>query len=378
MDAHKQLVILDGHALAFRSFHALSRAGLRSSTGEPTYAVYGFIHFLLTMLQDRRPDYVAVAFDVGRTFRHEAYPDYKAKRAKTPEEFHPQLARIKQIVQALAIPIYTAEGYEADDVIGTLAHQATAAGIHTLILTGDTDTLQLVNDSVRVVLANPQSRQMSSLLYDEQKVRERYNGLAPNQLADLRGLKGDSSDNIPGVKGIGETGAIDLLKQFGTVENLYEHLDEIHPRYRKRLEGEQEQALFSKWLAQIVCDVPITFDATVAQIGGYDRNDVIRMFQELEFRSLVQKLPEPAGEHGGEGAGEGGMQVQDVPQVVRHDMLSPTPFVPPPCAGRRWAAFPLRHRRIPIAASAYGSLHRHRLLPCCGDGRGTAPCCHYA
>jgi DNA polymerase-1 len=286
----KKLVIIDGHALAFRTFHGMASAGLRTSHGEPTYAVYGFVNILLNMMQERQPDYLAIAFDIGRTFRHEMYAEYKAGRAKTPEEFHPQLDRIKQIITALGIPIYTAEGYEADDVIGTLAHQATRQDIETLILTGDTDTLQLVDSHVHVLLANPYSRSMESTLYTEEKVRERYKGLAPYQLVDLRGLKGDASDNIPGVKGIGETGAISLLNEFGTVEQLYASLDKIPNRYRKHLEGQKDQALFSKQLAAIVCDVPVTLNIQDT-IQSYQRREVIQLFQELEFRSLVDKLP---------------------------------------------------------------------------------------
>lgn len=292
MTSRKQLALIDGHALAFRAFHALADADLRASSGEPTYAVFGFAQILLTALQDHRPAYVAVAFDVGRTFRDDLYPAYKAGRGEPPAEFHPQLERIRQLVTALNIPIYTAEGYEADDVIGTLARQATALDIATLILTGDTDTLQLVDDHVRVLLANPYGQKTTTTLYDVAKVQERYKGLNPNQLADLRGLKGDKSDNIPGVEGIGDTGAMTLLAQFGTVENLYEHLEEAPKRYRKHLEGKRDQALFSKKLSIIVCDVPVTLDLQAAVLHDYDRSAVITMFQELEFgSSLVKKLP---------------------------------------------------------------------------------------
>jgi DNA polymerase I (EC 2.7.7.7) len=197
------LVLVDGHALAYRAFFALRESGLRSSRGEPTYAVFGFAQILLTALADYRPDYAAVAFDVGRTFRDDLYAEYKAGRAETPEEFYPQFERMKQLVQALNIPIYTAEGYEADDVIGTLARQAATQGIDTIILTSDTDVLQLVDEHVRVALANPYRGKTSVTLYDVEQVRKRYDGLEPAQLADLRGLKGDSSDNIPGVRGMG-------------------------------------------------------------------------------------------------------------------------------------------------------------------------------
>jgi len=294
MSQRKRLALVDGHALAFRAFHALKEQGFRSSSGEPTWAVFAFAQILLTTLQEQRPDYVAISFDVGRTFRDEMYAEYKAGRAETPAEFHPQLERIKQLVGALNIPVYVAEGFEADDVIGTLARQATAHDVETLILTGDTDTLQLVDGHVRVILANPYGSKTTTTVYDDARVRERYEGLAPAQLADLRGLKGDVSDNIPGVKGIGEKGAINLLKQFGTVEHLYEHLDEVPNRYRKALDGQRESAEFSKKLATIVCDAPVQLDLRAATIGDYDRAAVIALFQELEIgasSNLIKKLP---------------------------------------------------------------------------------------
>jgi DNA polymerase-1 len=294
MSPRKTLALIDGHALAFRAFFALKDQAFRSSKGEPTYAVFGFAQILLTMIQERQPEYVAVSFDIGRTFRDDLYADYKAGRAETPEEFHPQLERIKQLVGALNIPIYVADGYEADDVIGTLARQATAHDIGTLILTGDTDSLQLVDDYVQVMLANPYGQKTTTTIYDEEKVRERYKGLAPSQLADLRGLKGDTSDNIPGVKGIGEAGAIALLLQFGTVENLYDHLADAPNRYKKPLEGQRDAAIFSKKLATIVCDAPVTLDLALSKVGDYDRAAVIGLFQELEIGArsgLLKKLP---------------------------------------------------------------------------------------
>ena len=294
MSQRKRLALIDGHALAFRAFHAMKQSGMRSSRGEPTYAVFGFAQILLTMIQEQHPEYVAISFDVGRTFRDEMYSAYKAGRAETPEEFHPQMARIQELCRALNMPIYTAEGFEADDVIGTLARQASAEDVETLILTGDTDALQLVDAHVQVILSNPYGQKMTTTIYDEEKVRERYKGLNPCQLTDLRGLKGDSSDNIPGVKGIGEAGAITLLNQFGTVENLYDHLGEVPQRYQKLLDGQREAAVFSKKLATIVCDAPVRLSLADAVVHDYDRAVVIRLFQELELGTrsgLLKKLP---------------------------------------------------------------------------------------
>lgn len=290
----ERLLVIDGHALAFRAFHAMRDANLRTAEGEATFAVFGFFRVLLASIQEYRPHYVAVAFDVGRTFRDDLYAEYKAGRAETPAEFHSQLARIQEVLHALNIPIYTADGYEADDVIGTLARQATAQHVETLILTGDTDTLQLVNGQVHVLLANPYSRSAGMTRYDPAAVRERYYGLRPDQLADLRGLKGDASDNIPGVKGIGEKGAISLLNEFGSIEQIYQQLEAVPSRYRKHLEGQQAQAEFSRQLAVIVCDAPVTLDLPAARVDEYDRTAVIELFQQLQFgKTLIDKLPTP-------------------------------------------------------------------------------------
>jgi DNA polymerase-1 len=314
MSDRPMLAVIDGHALAFRAFHALREAGLRASTGEPTYAVFGFISILLTAIEAYHPRYVAVAFDVGRTFRDDLYAEYKAGRGEPPDEFHQQLERIQQLVRAFNIPIYTADGYEADDVIGTLARQATAAAVDTMILTGDTDTLQLVDDYVKVLLANPYGKKTTTTLYDEAAVDERYKGLKPSQLADLRGLKGDATDNIPGVKGIGEAGAIALLNQFGTVENLYDHFDEVPNRYKKPLDGQRDAAMFSKKIATIVCDVPITLDLTACELRDYDRAAVIALFQELEFgATLVKRLP----------VAGGGMAVVELPETMADERPTP-------------------------------------------------------
>jgi DNA polymerase I len=324
--ADKTLLLIDGHALAFRAFFALADQGLRSSKGEPTYAVYGFASIMLNAIAEHHPDYLAVSFDIGRTFRDDLYAEYKAGRAETPEEFHPQLERMKQMLAAFNIPIYTKDGFEADDVIGTLARQATAHGVKTLILTGDTDTLQLVDEAVQVVLANPFGQKMSTKIYDVGAVNERYKGLRPNQLADLRGLKGDTSDNIPGVKGIGEAGAIALLNQFGTVEGIYDHFADVPNRYKKPLDGQREAAEFSKKLATIVVDVPVNLDLAATQLHDYDRSAVIALFQELEFgATLLKRLP----------ASTSGIEVAALPSSsnpMQADMFAPAPAEPTPTA----------------------------------------------
>ncbi|MEY3989922.1 MAG: hypothetical protein RI985_1003, partial [Chloroflexota bacterium] len=292
MNNRQRIMLIDGHALAFRAFYALAEQGLRTSNGEPTYAIFGFASIMLNAIKEHQPSHIAVSFDIGRTFRDDLYADYKAGRGETPAEFHPQLEHIKQMMRAFSIPIYVAEGFEADDVLGTLARQATQQGIETLILTGDSDTLQLVDEQVHVLLANPFGQRMTSIEYDHAKVVERYDGLQPHQLADLRGLKGDSSDNIPGVKGIGEKGAITLLNLFGTVENIYANFENVPNRYKKVLDGQLEAALFSKTLATIVTDAPVMLQLDDCDITGYDKQEVIRFFQTFEIgKTLISRLP---------------------------------------------------------------------------------------
>ena len=314
--ARSKLALVDGHAVAYRAFHALRDAQLRTSDGEPTFAVFGFLQIVLTTLQQLQPEYLAVSFDVGRTFRDDLYAEYKAGRPETPDDFRTQLRRIQQVIRALNIPIYTVEGYEADDVIGTLSRQASKKDVEAYIITGDSDTLQLVDDHVRVLLAVPYGRKQEAKEYDAAAVIERYKGLRPDQLADLRGLKGDASDNIPGVRGIGETGAIQLLLQYQTVEGIYEHLDEVPNRYRKALDGQRDAAMFSKQLATIHCDVPIELKLDDCRIAGYDRDAVIELFQELQFGSLVRKLPAGDGSPAQAAAPAKAAAAADVPQQI--------------------------------------------------------------
>ena len=296
MTARQRIMLIDGHALAFRAFFALADKGLRTSGGEPTYAIFGFASIMLNAIREHQPSHVAVSFDIGRTFRDDMYADYKAGRAETPVEFPPQLERIKEMMQAFNIPIYVAQGFEADDVLGTLARQAKEANVETLILTGDSDTLQLVDSHTHVLLANPFGQKMTSIEYDYEKVVERYEGLKPNQLADLRGLKGDASDNIPGVKGIGEKGAITLLNQFGSVDAIFADISAAPKRYHKVLEGQREAAEFSRNLATIVTTAPVTLVLDDCVISGYDKSLVVRFFQQLEIgKTLIDRLP-PTGQ----------------------------------------------------------------------------------
>ncbi len=286
-----RLVLVDGHGLAYRAYHALPPT-LATSSGEPTHVVFGFTSMLLEVLNDFEPDYVIVCFDSGKSFRHELYEQYKAHRPETPDDLRHQLERIRQLLAAFRIPIVVREGYEADDLIGTLAKQAIERELEVFVVTGDTDLLQLVDDHVRVILPGRQ-RFGEYRVYDRQAVLDRY-GFPPERLPEFKALVGDPSDNIPGVPGIGEKTATRLIQQFPSLEAMLERLDEIDPpRIREALRAAQETVLTSRQLATIVRDADVELDLDQAQFGYFDRDEVLALFRELEFRSLVPRLPQP-------------------------------------------------------------------------------------
>ncbi len=297
MPQKNKLILIDGHSLAYRAFHALP-VDMKTSQGELTNAIFGFTSMLLNVLRDEKPTHVAVTFDKGRTFRHDIYPEYKAHRAKMPDEMRSQMARIRQVVETLGIPIFEQEGYEADDLLGTLSRQAEEQGVDTLIVTGDRDLLQLVDERVHVLTSR--RRFSDTIIYDTESVKQRY-GLAPAQLVDLKAMMGDQSDNIPGVRGVGEKTATKLLQQYDQLETIYEHLDKVQARFRSKLEAEREQAFLSRRLATIVRDVPVQLDLDACQTRSFDREPVLDIFRELEFRSLAERLSPPplAGGKGG-------------------------------------------------------------------------------
>jgi DNA polymerase-1 len=287
MAEKKRLMLVDGHALAYRAYHAIPP--LTSPSGEPTNATFGFANMLLKAIQDYAPDYVIASFDVGRTFRHEEYAGYKAKRAVTPDDLRAQFGRVRELVETLGIPIYALEGYEADDVLGTLSLQATELGLQTIIVSGDTDTFQLVSSDVSVL--TPQRGFSDVTLYDMQAIRERY-GLEPGQLIDYKAMVGDTSDNITGVPGVGEKTAAALLKQYGTLAGIYEHLDEVKQvRFRKALEEGRESAMMARHLVTIVRDVGVRLELERARWGRFDRGRVMNLLRELGFRTLVGRIP---------------------------------------------------------------------------------------
>lgn len=289
----KKLVVIDGNAIIHRSFHALPP--LSTKKGELVNAVYGFASTLLSVIERFQPDYILATFDLAApTFRHEEYKEYKATRVKAPDELYAQIERVKELVRAFNIPIYEKAGFEADDVIGTISHnikQETynkGENIETIIVTGDLDTLQLVDESTKVFALRRGIT--DTVLYDGAAVMERF-GLRPDQMIDYKGLRGDASDNIPGVKGIGEKTATTLLQTYGTLEKVYENIAEIKGAVKDKLEKDKAQAFKSKWLATIVLDAPVKLELEKAVTHEFDRPTIVKLFQELNFFSLIKRLP---------------------------------------------------------------------------------------
>jgi len=282
-----RLVLIDGHSLVYRAFFALP--SLTDRDGKMVNAAYGFTSMLLLALQEH-PDYVLASFDLGgRTFRHEELAQYKATRRPTPPELSPQFPLTRDIVRAFGIPIYEVQGVEADDVIGTLARQAREQGLHSTIVTGDLDALQLVNEDVFVLTSK---RGVSeTILYTPDRVRERY-GLEPIQTVDLKGLVGDVSDNIPGIRGIGEKTAIKLIQEFGSVESLVENRANVTPpKVQKLLDQHWEQALLSKKMATILLDVDVKLDLSHGSATDYRPDAARTILADLGFRSLAARVP---------------------------------------------------------------------------------------
>ncbi len=292
-EAKPLLILFDGNALVHRAFHALPPLSITKS-GEMVNAVQGFASTLLKLLRENRPQYWAIAFDRrAPTFRHELFEDYKAHRPKTPPELVTQIDRVHQLSEAFNLPIFEMDGFEADDIIGTVARQAATKGVDTLIVTGDNDMLQVVSPGIRVMA--PRRGFADTVVYDEPAVKEKY-GLSPEQLISYKALVGDASDNIPGVKGIGDKTAVKLLQQFGDLEGVYKHIKEIEPaRVQALLENSREQAMQNRQLAAIVTDVPVPFKLDSCAVTAYDRNKVVELFRELGFSSLLSRLPEEIG-----------------------------------------------------------------------------------
>ncbi|HET6820192.1 MAG TPA: DNA polymerase, partial [Candidatus Limnocylindria bacterium] len=286
-DRRPILMLIDGPSLVYRGYFALPP--LTMSDGTLVNAVFGFLQIVLRGMQDLKPDFAMLSFDVGRPqFRFDAYPEYKAGRPSMPDDLRSQFPIVRELATMMNIPIRELEGYEADDVIGSLVQHTKRAGVDAYIVSGDLDGLQLVNDHVR--LLTTRMGVAATVIYDEAKVMERY-GLRPDQMLDYKALKGDTSDNIPGVPGVGEKTAIQLLQQFGTLDGIYERLDEVKGKLRDRLSEHRESAFMSREIGRIVTDLPVELNLEEARTGRYDRRAVAQRFRELEFRTLIDRLP---------------------------------------------------------------------------------------
>jgi DNA polymerase-1 len=286
------LLLVDGSALVHRAFHALPPLTL-AKTGETVGAVYGFAMMLIKAINELKPTHYAIAFDrKAPTFRHLLFDQYKAHRPPTPVELVAQLGRVREVVSAFRIPIFEMDGFEADDILGALCTQASQQAMETVIVTGDADMMQLVSPMVKVYYPRPGGSFSDAVTYDEEAVKQRY-GVSPLQIADLKALKGDPSDNIPGVPGVGDKTALKLLQQFGSIENMLAKQDAIEPpKLRDKIKENISLIKRSQELTTIVRGTPVTLDFdTCCQLSRYDRNRVAELFRELGFNSLVAKLP---------------------------------------------------------------------------------------
>lgn len=288
MNMSNKLLIIDGNSLMNRVFYALPPMNNRE--GKHTNAVYGLSVILLKIIKELQPNYIAAAFDKkAPTFRHIEYEEYKAGRKKMPEELSEQFPIAKELLRAFNVGIYEIEGYEADDIIGTLSKRFEEEGYEIYILTGDRDSLQLVSNSTKVMITKKGITDLE--VYDVEAIKQKY-GFEPIKIIDLKGLMGDASDNIPGVPGIGEKTALKLLNEFGTIENIYENIDKISAKkIKENLINFKEQAFLSKKLATINKDVPISFNIADMNIEKCDYNKIMYIFEQLDFKSLMDKLP---------------------------------------------------------------------------------------
>ncbi len=287
----EKLIIIDGNSIANRAFYALPL--LSNSSGLHTNAVFGFTTMLLRLIEEEKPTHFLVAFDAGKvTFRHKEYTDYKGGRAKTPPELSEQFPLIKELLRAFQIPQFELEGYEADDIIGTLTRVADEQGKQVVVVSGDKDMLQLASEHVTVALTRKGISEVER--YNPAEIREKY-GLAPKQIIDLKGLMGDTSDNIPGIPGVGEKTALKLLHEYGSVEDVLAHTDKMKGKMKEKIEEHKQDALMSKELATIFREVPMSSEFEEFNYPGYDGQALSAMFRKLEFKSLLEKMDFSAG-----------------------------------------------------------------------------------
>ena len=285
------LYLIDGMALAYRSYYAFIRNPLLNSKGENTSSVFGFVNYLNKILDEKKPDFIAVVFDtIQPTFRHVAYPEYKANRLKMPEDMSAMMDKLKEVVRAFNVPVLELPGFEADDIMGTLAKRAEKEKVYTFLVTSDKDFMQLVSSSVKIY--RPGKGGNDDEVVDESGVFEKF-GVPPDQVIEILGLIGDQSDNVPGVPGVGPKTAEPLVQKYGTIENLLAHLDEIPQKgLREKLTANQELALLSKRLVTIETNAPVVIDFHQLKAAEKNKTALLALYTELEFRNLARRLNE--------------------------------------------------------------------------------------
>lgn len=289
MSDKNKLIMFDGNAILHRAYHAFPK-NLRTKKGELTNAIYGFSSTLLNVFTSLKPSHVVVAFDEkGPTFRHKKYKGYKASRPKMDDELVCQIERTREVVSKLNIPIYIKKGFEADDILGTISNKVKDLGFNeVIIITGDKDLLQLLKEGIKIFF--PARGRNNEKIYDEERFFKEY-GFSPIKMIDYKALAGDSSDEIPGVKGIGPKTATKLLKKYISLEGIYKNIEKIEERIKKKLLKDRKKAYLSYDLAKIKTDLDIKFEKKKSRLKNFDKNKIISLFEELEFFSLIKRLP---------------------------------------------------------------------------------------
>ena len=297
MENKDNFVIIDSNSIIHRAFHALPP--LKSKDGQVVNAVYGFLLVLFKLLKELEPKYFVACFDVpSPTFRKKMYDEYKAQRKKAPDELYVQIPIVKSVLKSFNVPVFEKAGFEGDDLIGTLSRKT--KGKKNIIVSGDMDNFQLINENTFVYYLNKGVK--SAVIYDRKAVEEKYEGLSPEQLIDYKGLRGDVSDNIPGVKGIGEKTAISLIKEFGDIFNLYNKIekgeDNLSLKLKEKLFEGKDKALLSRELSEIKKDIPLDINLEQCEWGGYNEEEVLKMLNNFGFNSLVKNITiKPIGEN---------------------------------------------------------------------------------
>ncbi|MFA5431320.1 MAG: 5'-3' exonuclease H3TH domain-containing protein [Candidatus Paceibacterota bacterium] len=292
MENKENFVIIDSNSIIHRAFHALPP--LTTKDGEVVNAVYGFLLVLFKLLKELKPKYFVACFDLPEpTFRKKVFPEYKANRKKAPDELYNQIPMVKKVLNVFNVPVFEKSGYEGDDLVGTLANSLTKGKedkVKNIIVSGDLDNLQLVNENTFVYFLNKGVK--NGLIYDSKMIGEKYEGLTPLQLIDYKGLRGDISDNIPGVKGIGEKTALKLIKEFGSIENIYNNIEkaDLPKGIKDKLISGKDKAVLSRQLSEIKTDVSLEVNMKDCEWGGYDKKEIISMLKDFGFNSLIKNI----------------------------------------------------------------------------------------